>query len=167
MKHVPRQRGLWTPPPGVSTAVFGDSFEDLIQKSEKVDMWTSVCLIILKATTVHQPRGGPGPKQTSCPLTSIAPLAHWGEPFHCPRQGVSYRTWGFGLHPKKKMREVEGRGSQGVKRKSEGQARGKSTAAGSSKRHFRLGGICGRPHYERMQVMQRNLTTASVNYNCK
>ena len=121
----------------------------------------------IKATTVHKIRGGPGPKQIFCPLTSIAPLAHWGEPFHCPRQGVSYRTWGSGLPPKKKMREVEGRGSQGVKRKSEGQARGKSTAAGSSKRHFRLGGICGRPHYERMQVMQRNLTTASVNYNSK
>ena len=124
MNHVPRQRGMWTPPPGVSTAVFGDSFEDLIQKSDTVDMWTPCSLIILKATTVHQPRGGPGPKQTSCPSTSIAPLALWGEPFHCPRQGVSYRTWGFGLHPKKKMREVKGRGSQGVKRKSEGQARG-------------------------------------------
>ena len=60
---------------------------------------------------------------------------------------------GLAFPRKKKMREVEGRGSQGVKRKSEGQARGRSTAAGSSKRHFRLGGICGRPHYERMQVM--------------
>ena len=58
MKHVPRQRGLWTPPPGVSTAVFGDSFEDLIQKSETVDMWTRCSLIILKATTVHQHPGG-------------------------------------------------------------------------------------------------------------
>ena len=90
--------------------MFGDSFEDFTQKSEKVDMWTSVCLIILKATTVHQPRGGPGPKQTSWPLTSDCPPAHWGEPFHCPRQGVPYTTWGFGLPPKKK--DEGGRGAR-------------------------------------------------------
>ena len=145
MKHAPRQRGLWTPPPGVSTAVFGDSFEDLTQKSETVDMWTRCSLIILKATTSHI--GG-------------SPFTVHGKVCHIEPGGLAFTR-------KKKMREVEGRGSQGVKRKSEGQARGKSTAAGSSKRHFRLGGICGRPHYERMQVMQRNLTTASVNYNCK
>ena len=81
-------------------------------------MWTPGSLIILKATTVHQPRGGPGPKQTSWPLTSdcpqdcpphpanpsktilssfCPPLAHWGEPFHCPRQGVRYSSGGCGL----------------------------------------------------------------------
>ena len=131
MKHVPRQRGLWTPPPGVSTAVFGDSFEDLTQKSETVDMWTPFSLIILKATTVHKIRGVPGPKQTFCPLTSIAPLAHWGEPFHCPRQGVSYRTWGFGLHPKKK--DEGGRGAR--------VAGGQKEKRRSSKREVDGGGI--------------------------
>ena len=166
MKHVPRQRGLWTPPPGVSTAVFGDSFEDFTQKSETVDMWTRSSFIILKATTVHQIRGGPGPKQTSCPSTSIAPLAHWGEPFHCPRQGVSYRTWGSGLPPEKKMREVEGRGRRGSKEKRRS-SKGEVDGGGILEEAFRLGGICGRTHYEHMQVMQRNLSTASVNYNCK
>ena len=90
-----------------------------------------------------------------------------GSPFTVHGKVCHIEPGGLAFTRKKKMREVEGRGSQGVKRKSEGQARGKSTAAGSSKRHFRLGGICGRPHYERMQVMQRNLTTASVNYNSK
>ena len=99
MKHVPRQRGLWTPPRGVSTAVFGDSFEDLIQKSEKVDMWTSVCLIILKATTVHQHPGGPRVQNRikSLSRTLPPPLVHWGEPFHCPlepvRESSKYGVW--------------------------------------------------------------------------
>ena len=74
---------------------------------------------------------------------------------------------GLAFPRKKKMRKVEGRGSQEVKRESEGQARGRSTAAGSSKRYLRLVGICGRTHCERMQIMKRNLTTASVYDSCK
>ena len=83
MKHVPRQRGLWTPPPGVSTAVFGDSFEDFTQKSETVDMWTPFSLIILKATTVHQHPGGPESK-TESSLSAGPCLRRWyigGSPF--------------------------------------------------------------------------------------
>ena len=53
-------RAVWTPPRGVSTSIFGDSLQEFTQKSETVDMWTSVCLIILKASSVHQLAWGPG-----------------------------------------------------------------------------------------------------------
>lgn len=99
LKQVPRQRGLWTPPPGVSTAVFGDSFVDLMQKSDTVDMWTPCSLIILKATTVHQHPGGPRLKNRikSLSRTLPPPLVHCGEPFHCPpeqvRESSRYGVW--------------------------------------------------------------------------
>ena len=75
----------------------------------------------------------------------------------------------LGVWPSPEKNDEGGRGERvaGARKEKRRSSRRKSTAAGSSKRHFRLGGICGRPHYERMQVMQRNLTTASVNYNSK
>ena len=159
-------RAVWTPPRGVSTSIFGDSLQEFTQKSETVDMWTSVCLIILKATTVHTPGGGSRAKASQLISTFCCLPPHWGEPFHCPRQGVPYKTVGP-VSPKKKKRGDDGRRSKGVSTKSEGQARGKSTAAGSSERHFRLTGTCGRPHYECMQDMKGNLWTASVCRSCK
>ena len=102
MKHLPRQRGLWTPPPGVSTAVFGDIFEDFTQKSEKVDMWTSVCLIILKATTVHQHPGGGPESKTESSLSVGSCLRRWyivGSPFTVHRSrfvSSAIKVFGYG-----------------------------------------------------------------------
>ena len=44
---------VWTPPRGLSTAIFGDSFEDLSKKRAGVDMWTSVSLLIIERRGVH------------------------------------------------------------------------------------------------------------------
>ena len=53
LTHVPGQNGVWTPPRGLSTAIFGDSFEDLIKKRADVDMWTGVSLLIIERLSVH------------------------------------------------------------------------------------------------------------------
>ena len=131
MKRVPRQGGLWTPTPEVSTAIFRDTLRGIHTKKRNGGHVDLSLPYNIKSDDCPQDPGGSEPKQTSWPLTCIAPLAHWGEPFHCPRQGVSYRTWGFGLHPKKRMREVEGRGSQG----------GQKEKRRSSKREVDGGGI--------------------------
>ena len=123
-------RAVWTPPRGVSTSIFGDSLQEFIQKSETVDMWTSVCLIILKATTVHSPGGGSRAKASQLILTFCCRPPHWGEPFHCPRQGVPYKTCGP-VSPKKK--EEGGRGAK--------VARGQHEKRRSSQREDDGGGI--------------------------
>jgi hypothetical protein len=55
---------VWTPPRGLSTAIFGDSFEDLSKKRAGVVMWTSVSLLIIERRGVHiswGAFGGAGP----------------------------------------------------------------------------------------------------------
>ena len=51
----------------------------------------------IKSEYSPQDPGGSRPKQTSWPLTCFAPLAHWGEPFHCPlepvRESSKYGVW--------------------------------------------------------------------------
>ena len=44
LQEVPGQNGVWTPPRGLSTAIFGDSLQDLSKKRADVDMWTGVSL---------------------------------------------------------------------------------------------------------------------------
>jgi hypothetical protein len=58
--HVPGQKGVWTPPRGLSTAIFGDSLQDLTKKRADVDMWTCVSLLIIERLTVHSFRGALG-----------------------------------------------------------------------------------------------------------
>ena len=53
LQEVPGQNGVWTPPRGLSTAIFGDSFEDLSKKRADVDMWTGVSLLIIERRGVH------------------------------------------------------------------------------------------------------------------
>ena len=60
LQDVPGQKGVWTPPRGLSTAIFGDSFEDLSKKRADVDMWTAVSLLIIERLSVHSFGGGPG-----------------------------------------------------------------------------------------------------------
>ena len=58
LQDVPGQKGVWTPPRGLSTAMFGDSFEDLSKKRADVDMWTGVSLLIIESEVSTVP-GGP------------------------------------------------------------------------------------------------------------
>ena len=53
-------RTVWTPPRGLSTAIFGDSFEDLSKKRADVDMWTGVSLLIIERLSVHSFGGALG-----------------------------------------------------------------------------------------------------------
>ena len=133
MKHVPRQRGLWTATRGVSTAIFRDKLRGIQSKKRNgghVDL--SFPYNIKSDDCPQDPGGGPGPKHPFSRLICIAPLAHWGEPFHCPRPGVLYSSVGLAFH---RLHE-EGCGRQRSKRikEGQGQTRGNSTLAGSSKR---------------------------------
>ena len=129
-------RAVWTPPRGVSTSIFGDSLQEFTQKSETVDMWTSVCLIILKATTVHTPGGGSRAKASQLISTFCCLPPHWGEPFHCPRQGVPYKTVGP-VSPKKRRGGTMGEGQKGSARKA------KVKPEGSRRRRDPRRGISG------------------------
>ena len=62
LQDVPGQKGVWTPPRGLSTAIFGDSFEDLSKKRADVDMWTAVSLLIIERRGVHISWGALGGK---------------------------------------------------------------------------------------------------------
>ena len=87
LQDVPGQKGVWTPPRGLSTAIFGDSFEDLSKKRADVDMWTRVSLLIIERLSVHSSwgaLGGAGPCKDSRRGTLLTPL-NLGEPFWCPR----------------------------------------------------------------------------------
>ena len=103
---------MWTPPPGVSTAVFGDSLQDFTQKSEKVDMWTSVCLIILKATTVHQHPGGAQSQkqnQVSQPDPASAAGTLWGALSLSTARCAIYN---LGVWPSPEKKDEGGRGAR-------------------------------------------------------
>ena len=110
MKHVPRQRGLWTPPPGVSTAIFRDTLRGIHPKKRNGGHVDLSLPYNIKSDDCPQDPGGSGAEANLLSFDFYCPLAHWGEPFHCPRQGVSYRTWGSGLPPKKK--DEGGRGAR-------------------------------------------------------
>ena len=53
LQDVPGPKGGVDTPPGLSTAILGDSFEDLSQKRAGVDMWTIFSLLIIKGIDVH------------------------------------------------------------------------------------------------------------------
>ena len=90
---------VWTPPRGGSTTIFGDGLQDLTQKRQTVDMWTSCSLIILEAAMSTGPVWGPGHQKDELASRFGFPLAHWGEPFRCPRDGVRYSSGGCGFPP--------------------------------------------------------------------
>jgi hypothetical protein len=54
----PGPKGGVDTPPGLSTAILGDSFEDLSEKRAGVDMWTIFSLLIIKGKGVHISGGG-------------------------------------------------------------------------------------------------------------
>ena len=60
LQDVPGQKGVWTPPRGLSTAIFGDSLQDLSKKRADVDMWTGVSLLIIERRGVHSSWGALG-----------------------------------------------------------------------------------------------------------
>ena len=73
--------------PGLSTAIFGDSFEDLRKKRADVDMWTVFSLLIIERIDVHiswGALGGPLGGPLGGRGTVVTPL-NLGEPFWCPR----------------------------------------------------------------------------------
>ena len=78
------KRGGVDTPPGLSTAILGDSFEDLSQKRAGVDMWTVFSLLIIKGIDVHiswgVPWGVPG-GSFGGPVLSYPPPRIWGSPF--------------------------------------------------------------------------------------
>ena len=81
------KRGGVDTPPGLSTAILGDSFEDLSQKRAGVDMWTVFSLLIIKGIDVHISWGSLG-VSLGGPLGdrfSVTPPPNLGEPFRCPR----------------------------------------------------------------------------------
>ena len=84
----------------------------------------------IKATDVHNPGGGSSESRERDMLKLIPSLAHWGEPFHCPRQRVRYGSGRCVLHPKvsRGMSNVEGR--REWKAKATDRRRGKSKVGG-------------------------------------
>ena len=132
LKPLCGPRAVWTPTRLVYTAVFCDSLQESTQKRETVDMWTPFRLIISKAQMSTSRGGGPVAQPRGLKSSFGLPLAHWGEPFHCPRPGVLYSSVGLAFH---RLHE-EGCGGQRSKRikEGQGQTRGNSTLAGSSKR---------------------------------
>ena len=88
LQDVPGQKGVWTPPRGLSTAIFGDSLQDLSKKRADVDMWTGVSLLIIESEVSTVPGGplggGAGPCKDSRRGTLLTPL-NLGGPFWCPR----------------------------------------------------------------------------------
>ena len=94
--HVPGQKGVWTPPRGLSTAIFGDSLQDLTQKRADVDMWTAVSLLIIERRGVHiswGALGGAGPCKDSRRSTLLRPPLNLGGPFWCPRSACLKYGW--------------------------------------------------------------------------
>ena len=89
-------RGVWTPPRGLSTAIFGDSLQDLTKKRADVDMWTVVSLLIIERRGVHiswGALGGAGPCKDSRRSTLLRPPLNLGEPFWCPRSACLKYGW--------------------------------------------------------------------------
>ena len=90
LKSTPRcgPKGGVDTPPGLSTAILGDSFEDLSGKRAGVDMWTVFSLLIIKGKGVHISGGGPcegtggGYQAQSRIFDCLTP--NLGEPFRCP-----------------------------------------------------------------------------------
>ena len=81
------KKGVWTPPRGVSTAMFGDSLQDLTKKRPNVDMWTSCSLLIIQRRGVHiswGPFGGEVRVKIASEVYHLAP-PNLGGPFWCPR----------------------------------------------------------------------------------
>ena len=167
MKHVPRQRGLWTPPPGVSTAIFRDKLRGIQTKKRNGGHVDLFLLYNIKSDQCPQDPGGSRAEANLLSFDLYGPPGTLGGALSLST--VRCVIQNLGVWPSPEKNDEGGRGARvaGGQKEKRRSSKRKSTAAGSSKRHFRLGGICGRPHYERMQVMQRNLTTASVNYNCK
>ncbi len=99
MKHVPRQRGLWTPTPGVTTAIFRDKLRGIHTKKRNGGHVDSFLPYNIKSDHCPQTSGGPqSPKQNQVSQPDPAPpLVHWGEPFHCPlepvRESSKYGVW--------------------------------------------------------------------------
>ena len=71
--------------PGLSTAIFGDSFEDLKKKRADVDMWTIFSLLIIERRGVHISGGALGREPAGATKPRRAPLTArkliWGSPF--------------------------------------------------------------------------------------
>ena len=64
MKHVPRQRGLWTPTPGVSTTIFRDNLQRIHTKKRNGGHVDSFLPYNIKSDHCPQTSGGPqSPKQ--------------------------------------------------------------------------------------------------------
>jgi hypothetical protein len=99
MKHVPRQRGLWTPTPGVSTAIFRDKLRGIQTKKRNGGHVDLFLLYNIKSEQCPQTSGGPRVlnRIRSLSRTLPPPLVHWGEPFHCPlepvRESSKYGVW--------------------------------------------------------------------------
>ena len=91
--------------------------------------WTRSVLIINKGQCPQDCPPHPANPSKTILSSFCPPLAHWGEPFHCPRQGVRYSSGGCGLSPSM-QRDAEGRRSQRVKRKDKVRRRGKSKVGG-------------------------------------
>ena len=96
LQDVPGQKGVWTPPRGLSTAIFGDSLQDLSKKRADVDMWTGVSLLIIESEVSTFPGGplggGAGPCKDSRRGTLLTPL-NLGGPFWCPRSACFKYGW--------------------------------------------------------------------------
>ena len=73
LQDVPGQKGGVDTPPGLSTAILGDSFEDLTEKRAGVDMWTLFSLLIIKGKGVHISGGGPVRELAGAAKPSRAP----------------------------------------------------------------------------------------------
>ena len=82
---------------GLSTAIFGDSFEDLSKKRADVDMWTGVSLLIIERLSVHSFWGCPWEGivrgDHAKAHTSDCLKANLGEPFRCPRLCFLYYNY--------------------------------------------------------------------------
>ena len=90
MKHAPRQRGLWTPTPGVSTTIFRDKLRGIQTKKRNGGHVDLFLLYNIKSEQCPQHPGGPRVQNRTKSLsrTLPPPLVHWGEPFHCPPEPV-------------------------------------------------------------------------------
>ena len=125
----PTPKGPVDTTPGHVHSRFRRQFYDFDQKRQTVDMWTRSVLIINKGQCPQDCPPHPANPSKTILSSFCPPLAHWGEPFHCPRQGVRYSSGGCGLSPSM-QRDAEGRRSQRVKRKDKVRRRGKSKVGG-------------------------------------
>ncbi len=84
LQDVPGQKGGVDTPPGLSTAILGDSFEDLSEKRAGVDMWTVFSLLIIKGIGVHISWGSLGVSLGGPLGDRFSVTLHpriWGSPF--------------------------------------------------------------------------------------